>query len=76
MNPVVKKDRRHQRLQRLVPDIVLPSKSAEVDDPAGADEHYEAATKVLIQRMRDKEKSIIYSFRNSLTMDFAGTPGA
>ena len=55
VNPVIKV-RRHQRLQRLVPDLVLPSVRAEAEEPAHADECYEAATKVLIQRTRDKEK--------------------
>jgi hypothetical protein len=48
--------RRHQRLQRLAPDLILPSVRAEADNPDEADERYEAATKVLIQRTRDKEK--------------------
>ena len=72
VNPVVK-TRRHQRLQRLVPDVVLPSAAAERDDPADADQRYEAATKVLIQRTRDKEKHHIlfqelidYGFRRNL----------
>lgn len=55
VNTVVKA-RRHQRLQRLVPDLVLPSVRAEAENPADADERYEAATKVLIQRTRDREK--------------------
>jgi hypothetical protein len=50
------KQRRHQRLQRLAPDLVLPSIRAEAENPAEADDRYEAATKVLIQRTRDKEK--------------------
>jgi hypothetical protein len=43
-------------LQRLAPDLVLPSVCAEAENPAEADACYEAATKVLIQRTRDKEK--------------------
>jgi hypothetical protein len=50
------KQRRHQRLQRLAPDLVLPSVCAEAENPGEADDCYEAATKVLIQRTRDKEK--------------------
>lgn len=72
VNSVVKA-RRHQRLQRLVPDLVLPSASAEAEDPTAADQHYEAVTKVLIQRTRDKEKYhvlfqelIDYGFRRNL----------
>lgn len=72
INPVVKA-RRQQRLQRLVPDLVLPSAAAEREDPAEADQRYEAATKVLIQRTRDKEKYhvlfqelIDYGFRRNL----------
>jgi hypothetical protein len=72
VNPVVKA-RRYQRLQRLVPDLVLPSAAAEREDPADADQRYEAATKVLIQRTRDKERYrvlfqelIDYGFRRNL----------
>jgi hypothetical protein len=50
------KQRRHQRLQRLAPDLVLPSVGAEAENPAEADDRYDAATRVLIQRTRDKEK--------------------
>jgi hypothetical protein len=50
------KQRRHKRLQRLAPDLVLPSVRAEAENPAEADEIYDTATKVLIQRTRDKEK--------------------
>jgi hypothetical protein len=46
----------HQRLQRLVPDLILPSLIAEAENPEEADERYKAATKVLIQRTRDKEQ--------------------
>lgn len=50
------KMRRRQRLERLVPDLILPSVRAEVENPVEADERYDAATKVLIQRTRDKQR--------------------
>jgi hypothetical protein len=55
VSPILKQ-RRHQRLQRMAPDLVLPSLRDETESPAEADDSYEAATKVLIQRTRDKEK--------------------
>jgi hypothetical protein len=55
VGPMLKR-RRHQRLQRLAPDLVLPSVSAEAEDPVEADDRYETVTRVLIQRTRDKEK--------------------
>jgi hypothetical protein len=48
--------RRHKRLQRLAPDLILPSVRAEEENPAEADEIYDTATKVLIQRTRNKDK--------------------
>lgn len=72
VNPVIKA-RRHQRLERLAPDLFLSSAAAEREDPAAADQRYEAATNVLIQRTRDKEKYhvlfqelIDYGFRRNL----------
>jgi hypothetical protein len=66
------KQRRHRRLQRLAPDLVLPSVRAEAENPAEADQIYDTATKVLIQRTRDKEKYYVlfqelidYGFRRN-----------
>ena len=54
-------------------DISLPSVAAGADDPVAADEAYEAVTKILIQRTRDKKRFsllfgelINYGFRESL----------
>jgi len=67
------KERRHRRLERLAPDLVLPSVRAEEENPIEADERYEVATKILIQRTRDKEKYhvlfqelIDYGFRRNV----------
>jgi hypothetical protein len=71
-NPVLRL-RRRQRLEKLAQGIVLPSIAAEDADPAEADHHYEAATKVLIQRTRDKarfavlfQELIDYGFRRNM----------
>ena len=67
------KQRRHRRLERLATDLVLPSVRAEEENPMEADDRYEAATKILIQRTRDKEKYhvlfqelIDYGFRRNV----------
>jgi hypothetical protein len=67
------RERRHRLLERLANGIVLPTVIAEAEDPIAADEAYEAATKVLIQRTRDKERFsllfdelVSYGFRRNL----------
>jgi hypothetical protein len=48
--------RRHNQLARLFPDLDLPDEATELADPALADQHYETATRALIERTRDKAK--------------------
>jgi len=67
------RERRHRLLERMSKDILLPSLEAEASDPSAADEVYEAVTKILIQRTRDKKKYsllfaelINYGFRRNL----------
>lgn len=69
----VLRERRHRRLERLSNGIVLPTLRAEAEDPKAADESYDAATKILIQRTRDKQRFsllfdelVSYGFRRNL----------
>ena len=65
--------RRHQRLQQLMPDIKLPSPSEERENPEAADEIYETCSAFLREQTRDTkefrlvfEENCNYGFRRNL----------
>lgn len=66
--------RRRRRLEQLTGEI-LPTADRETTDPAAADEHYTAATRTLIARVREtkdrfdlvQRENIDYGFRRNLT---------
>jgi hypothetical protein len=71
-NEVLRRLRKNQ-LEKMAYGIVLPSISAELENPDKADEQYEAVSKILIQKTRDKERFhllhqelISYGFRRNL----------
>lgn len=49
-------DRYHRNIERLSPELRIPNDDAERDDRAAADDVYEAATRLLIQRTRDTRR--------------------
>lgn len=66
-------ERRHNKLQEIVPGIRMPSHQEEQENPAAADEVYEACTKFLLEKTRDKdrfplvfEENCNYGFRRNL----------
>ncbi len=66
-------EHRHNKLQRLLPDIKLPTAEEESANPLKADEIYEACTTFLRNRTRDTEKyplvfkeNCSYGFRRNL----------
>lgn len=80
--------RYHEKLTRLLPELRLPSAGDEAADPAAADWVYEACTRFLISRTRDRgrfplvfEENVNYGFRRNLwgmraagvVMSLAGT---
>jgi hypothetical protein len=65
--------RRHQKLQRLVKGVKIPSVDEELADPGMADEVYEACTAFLLEKTRKKaefplvfEENCNYGFRRNL----------
>jgi hypothetical protein len=63
----------HQKLQALVPGLQVPTPAAETSDPIKADLVYDAYTKFLIAKTRDRqrfplvfEENINYGFRRNL----------
>jgi hypothetical protein len=48
--------RRHVQFDRVLPDLQLPDEAAELANPEAANQHYEAATRALIERTRDKQQ--------------------
>lgn len=66
-------DRRHQRLQSMVPGIKIPTAKKELADPHAADEIYDACTAFLLEKTRNKnqfplvfEENCNYGFRRNL----------
>ena len=71
INPVLRM-RHRQRLEKLAPDLVLPTVRAEEANPNEADWHYDSAVKTLIAKTRDKERFFLlfqelidYGFRRN-----------
>jgi hypothetical protein len=65
--------RRHDQLARVFPDLLIPDEASESRDPQSADEYYEAAIQVLIERTRDHQRfdrvfdeNCQYGFRRNL----------
>src|SRR5437660_3702182 len=65
--------RRHKKLQELMPDQKIPTPEEELANPERADEIYEAATAFLREKTRDKERFPLvfeencnYGFRRNL----------
>jgi len=63
----------HERLRALEPSLALPSAEDEGRDPVGADRAYEAATRLLIARTRDRKRfplvfkeNVNYGYRRNL----------
>lgn len=63
----------HKKLQKLCPDVKIPTEDEERTDPEGADHAYEACIAALREKMRDKKKfSMVfdelcsYGFRRNL----------
>jgi hypothetical protein len=63
----------HERLKALEPSLALPTAEDEARDPAHADQVYEAATRLLIARTRDRKRfslvfkeNVNYGFRRNL----------
>lgn len=55
------KQRYHQKLQALLPELKLPSPKAEKCNPEAADQVYESCVKHLLEFARDKKKfSLVY----------------
>lgn len=66
-------ERRHDLLQRLLPDLPLPNAESERRDPSHADEVYATATTALIERTRAEknfprvfDENCQYGFRRNL----------
>lgn len=66
------KQRYHQKLQALLPDLKLPSAKAEKGNPDAADQVYESCVKHLLEVARDKkqfslvyESNVTYGFRRN-----------
>lgn len=66
-------ERRHKKLQELLPDIVIPTAAQEENDPKEADEVYKTCTDFLKSKTRDKKKfplifkeNCSYGFRRNL----------
>lgn len=71
-NPVIL-ERRHRKLQELLPDVQLPTLEEEVEDPDRADQVYEACAAFLRERTRDRSQfrlifaeNCSYGFRRNL----------
>ncbi len=69
----VTRARYHQKLQSLVPGVIMPTAADEAADPVAADAVYEACTKFLIAKTRDRQKlplvfeeNVNYGFRRNL----------
>jgi len=65
--------RRHQKLQRLVKGVRIPTPDEELADPAMADDAYDACTAFLLEKTRKKEEFPLvfeencnYGFRRNL----------
>lgn len=65
--------RRHQKLQSVVPGIQIPTAAQEAADPEGADDTYDACTAFLLEKTRDTKKFSLlfeencnYGFRRNL----------
>lgn len=65
--------RRHQKLQALVPGVRLPTAEQEAADPQSADDTYDACTAFLLEKTRDTKKFSLlfdencnYGFRRNL----------
>ena len=72
LNPVIRQ-RYHQKLRLLRPDLSLPALEDELSNPTQADQIYEACIKYLIGRTRDRKKyclvfkeNVNYGFRRNL----------
>lgn len=66
-------DRRHRKLQSLVPGIRIPTAADEIADPRAADDVYDACTAFLLEKTRKKEnfplvfeENCNYGFRRNL----------
>ena len=71
-NPVLR-ERYHQKLKELQPDIEIPTLEEEEQDPQRADHTYEACIRHLITRTRDRKQfplifheNVNYGFRRNL----------
>jgi hypothetical protein len=67
------RQRYHEKLASLLSNVHIPTSKEEANDPAGADNVYEACTRYLINQTRDTEKfslifeeNINYGFRRNL----------
>ena len=63
----------HARIAALSPSLAMPTAEDEARDPAHADEVYEAATRLLIARTRDRKRfplvfneNVYYGYRRNL----------
>lgn len=71
-NPVLR-ERYHQKLRELQPDVVIPTLEEEEQDPQKADHIYEACVRHLITRTRERKQfpllfneNVNYGFRRNL----------
>ncbi|PKN30965.1 MAG: hypothetical protein CVU64_01025 [Deltaproteobacteria bacterium HGW-Deltaproteobacteria-21] len=65
--------RYHAKLERLIPDVRIPTAEMEKDDPKGADDVYDACCAFLRAKTRDRkvfplifEENVNYGFRRNL----------
>jgi hypothetical protein len=71
-NPVMRQ-RYHENMKQLVPDVKAPTAEDEMREPLGADDTYEAWTRFLINQTRDSSRfplvfteNVNYGFRRNL----------